>query len=169
MNILITGGCGFIGCNAAARFATLGHRTTLLDNLSRPCTDLNLAWLQQQAQFNFVNADVRDARAVNELMREGRFDVVLHLAAQVAVTRTRWTTLACTVCAPSTSANPAFTACVSSALKTRAGLPGSPLPTSWASPSRSMAPASRCATSCSWTTWWMATSRPSNGATGWRG
>jgi CDP-paratose 2-epimerase len=86
MNILITGGCGFIGCNAAARFATLGHRTTLLDNLSRPCTDLNLAWLQQQAQFNFVNADVRDARAVNELMREGRFDVVLHLAAQVAVT-----------------------------------------------------------------------------------
>src|SRR5439155_24534550 len=68
------------------RFSRLGHRITLLDNLSRPCTDLNLAWLQQQAAFNFVNADVRDARAVNELMREGRFDVVLHLAAQVAVT-----------------------------------------------------------------------------------
>src|SRR5689334_7914416 len=93
MKILITGGCGFIGCNAAARFATLGHRITLLDNLSRPCTDLNLAWLQQQprklsgqAPFTFLNADVRDASAVNDAMREGRFDIVLHLAAQVAVT-----------------------------------------------------------------------------------
>ena len=86
MNILITGGCGFIGCNAAARFAKLGHRVTLLDNLSRRCTDLNLEWLQEQAPFTFVEADVRDARAVNDLMRQGRFDVVLHLAAQVAMT-----------------------------------------------------------------------------------
>src|SRR5206468_4286517 len=37
MNILITGGCGFIGCNAAARFAQLGHEVTLLDNLRRHC------------------------------------------------------------------------------------------------------------------------------------
>jgi CDP-paratose 2-epimerase len=93
MNILITGGCGFIGCNAAARFAQLGHHVTLLDNLSRACTDLNLTWLRQrptklsgQAPFRFVNADVRDASAVNDLMREGGFGVVLHLAAQVAVT-----------------------------------------------------------------------------------
>src|SRR2546428_1872109 len=84
--ILITGGCGFIGCNAAVRFAQLGHRVTLLDNLSRPCTDLNLEWLRQQGPLEFVKADVRDARAVHEAMRQERFDVVLHLAAQVAVT-----------------------------------------------------------------------------------
>ena len=86
MKVLITGGCGFIGCNAAARFAQLGHRVSVLDNLSRPCTDLNLEWLREQARIAFINGDVRDARAVGEVMRRGKFEVVLHLAAQVAVT-----------------------------------------------------------------------------------
>lgn len=86
MNILITGGCGFIGCNAAMRFANLGHRITLMDNLSRQCADLNLEWLQSQGTFTFIEADVRDARTVNDVFRQGRFEVVLHLAAQVAVT-----------------------------------------------------------------------------------
>jgi len=48
MNILITGGCGFIGYNAVARFARLGHRVTILDNLSRPCTSLNRECLERQ-------------------------------------------------------------------------------------------------------------------------
>jgi CDP-paratose 2-epimerase len=86
MNILITGGCGFIGCNAVARFAGLGHRVTILDNLSRPCTSLNLEWLERQGMISFVKADVRDPRAVIEVMQRRRFDVVLHLAGQVAVT-----------------------------------------------------------------------------------
>ena len=34
--ILITGGCGFIGCNTAARFASEGHAVTIYDDLSRP-------------------------------------------------------------------------------------------------------------------------------------
>ena len=86
MKVFVTGGCGFIGCNAVARFCSLGHDVTILDNLSRPCTDLNLEWLQRQGTISFIKADVRDPRAVAELMRSGRFDVVLHLAGQVAVT-----------------------------------------------------------------------------------
>src|SRR5215472_17437649 len=86
MNIFITGGCGFIGCNAVARFVGLGHRVTILENLSRPYTSLNLEWLERQGMVSFVKADVRDARAVIEVMQSTRFDVVLHLAAQVAVT-----------------------------------------------------------------------------------
>src|SRR2546430_16680785 len=87
MKILITGGCGFIGCNAAARFAALGHKVTLLDNLSRGCAELNLEWLQQQGPFVFVKADVRDANSIRDLIKADKFDVILHLAAQVAVTR----------------------------------------------------------------------------------
>jgi len=86
MNILVTGGCGFIGCNAAQRFAQLGHSVTLLDNLSRRGSDRNLEWLRQQGAFDFVNADVCDAAAVSSTIEQGNFDVVLHLAAQVAVT-----------------------------------------------------------------------------------
>ena len=35
MNILITGGAGFIGCNLAAHFIRAGHAVTIFDNLSR--------------------------------------------------------------------------------------------------------------------------------------
>lgn len=86
MNILITGGCGFIGCNAARRFLSLGNQITILDDLSRPGTDQNLGWLRGQSRFDFVRGDVCDAALVGRVVREGHFDAVLHLAGQVAVT-----------------------------------------------------------------------------------
>jgi nucleoside-diphosphate-sugar epimerase len=59
---------------------------TVLDNLSRPRTPLNLAWLQEQhgARLRFVQADIRDAAAM--LAAVPGHDVVYHLAGQVAVT-----------------------------------------------------------------------------------
>jgi len=86
MQILITGGCGFIGSNAAVRFLELGHNVTVLDNLSRPGARINLVWLQERPSFEFVEGDVRDAQQVQDVIGAGKFDVVLHLAAQVAVT-----------------------------------------------------------------------------------
>jgi CDP-paratose 2-epimerase len=86
MKILITGGCGFIGCNAAQRFMKHGHSVTVLDNLSRRGSDQNFAWLQTQGEFKFIKADIRDAELLNQVVARGAFDVVLHLAAQVAVT-----------------------------------------------------------------------------------
>lgn len=84
--ILITGGCGFIGCNAAVAFARRGWQVTVFDNLSRPCTDLNLEWLRQQGPLEFVQGDLRDAVALDRLIGAGKFEVILHLAGQVAVT-----------------------------------------------------------------------------------
>ena len=87
MKVLITGGCGFIGCNTAARLKSLGWQVTLFDNLSRPGVKHNLAWLCGRGEFEFVNADVRDWRLVTEVIRNGQFHVLIHLAAQVAVTK----------------------------------------------------------------------------------
>jgi CDP-paratose 2-epimerase len=86
MSMLITGGAGFIGCNLAASLLRLGHQVTLLDNLSRPRTEQNLTWLQQQFGDNvrFERADIRDAQAMTRLIPG--HDVVFHLAGQVAVT-----------------------------------------------------------------------------------
>ena len=84
--VLITGGAGFIGCNAALYFANRNWHVTVLDNLSRAGTDQNLAWLGEGAAFDFARADVRDAAVIDELFRHTRFDAVIHLAAQVAVT-----------------------------------------------------------------------------------
>jgi nucleoside-diphosphate-sugar epimerase len=36
MKWIITGGAGFIGCHAAARFQQAGHHVVVVDNLSRP-------------------------------------------------------------------------------------------------------------------------------------
>jgi CDP-paratose 2-epimerase len=86
MNFLLTGGCGFIGCNAAQRFSQLGHYVTVLDNLSRAGSSGNLEWLRDKVEFHFVKENVCDARALADVVKHGSFDVVVHLAGQVAVT-----------------------------------------------------------------------------------
>jgi len=85
-SILITGGAGFIGVNSARYFASKGWKVTVLDNLSRRGTEDNLQWLKAQAPVQFERADIRDAATVARLVGQTRPDVVLHLAAQVAVT-----------------------------------------------------------------------------------
>ena len=84
---IITGGAGFIGTHAAARLLEAGESVVVVDNLSRRGTDVNLAWLQERGLTEFVLADVRDARAIDDLLRRhADADAVLHLAGQVAVT-----------------------------------------------------------------------------------
>ena len=84
--ILITGGAGFIGCNAARYFRKRGWEIVLWDNLSRSGGVSNLAWLRRQKDFEFRKIDVRDAVAVRVALRETPCDYVLHCAGQVAVT-----------------------------------------------------------------------------------
>ncbi len=84
--ILITGGAGFIGSNAARYFGARNWNVTVLDNLSRAGTDKNLRWLRDGTTFDFEHADIRDQARIDEILAETRFDAILHLAAQVAVT-----------------------------------------------------------------------------------
>ena len=84
--MLITGGAGFVGCNAARFFGMRNWNVTVLDNLSRQGTDQNLNWLRDGKAFEFEHVDVRDRPAIDRVLSETRFDAVLHLAAQVAVT-----------------------------------------------------------------------------------
>src|SRR3984893_12101296 len=84
--VLITGGAGFLGVNAALHLIEEGWRVSLLDNLSRPGTERNLKCLitQQPARTTFVKEDVRNASALAEHVKNQ--DAILHLAGQVAVT-----------------------------------------------------------------------------------
>lgn len=89
MRILITGGAGFIGSNLTRRLLGRGYTVDIFDNLSRPRTDHNLAWLQAEAattpgQLNFIRGDVRDPGAIAQATLE--VDAIYHLASQVAVT-----------------------------------------------------------------------------------
>ena len=86
LRCLITGGVGFIGCNLAERLLRRGHAVTVFDDLSRPGSHANLAWLRSRAVdlLQFVHGDVGDADAVERAVADA--DVVFHLAAQTAVT-----------------------------------------------------------------------------------
>ena len=84
--ILITGGAGFIGVNAASSFAAKGWSVVVLDNLSRKGADLNLRWLSERYDIEFEKADVRDSEVIAQTFKRHQPDLTLHLAAQVAVT-----------------------------------------------------------------------------------
>jgi len=84
---LITGGAGFIGSNYAARLLARGEQVTILDNLSRAGAPLNLEWLRStygDDSFEMIKGDVRDPVVMKKVVAHA--DVVVHLAAQVAVT-----------------------------------------------------------------------------------
>lgn len=84
--IVITGGAGFIGVNAARHFASRGWRVCLVDDLSRKGSPENLDWLRGEAAVDFEGADIRDAAALEAIVAARRPRAVLHLAGQVAVT-----------------------------------------------------------------------------------
>jgi len=87
MKILITGGAGFIGANCATYFANKGHKVVLFDNLSRIGSDKNLQWIKNVCSVEFVKGDVRKFEDLIDLVtQKGPFDLILHMAAQVAVT-----------------------------------------------------------------------------------
>ncbi len=87
MKVLITGGAGFIGSNAANRFMQRGDDVVVIDNLSRKGTARNLGWLRGQGRFTFLDIDVRDAARIAGVFQEhSNVSLILHLAAQTAVT-----------------------------------------------------------------------------------
>ena len=88
MKVLVTGGAGFIGTNAVDRLLREAHEVVVVDNLSRPGSEENLAWLREgHGDFAFAREDIRNFEALKEVFGTYQpFDAVLHFAAQVAVT-----------------------------------------------------------------------------------
>ncbi|PPQ38534.1 CDP-paratose 2-epimerase [Rhodoblastus acidophilus] len=84
--VLITGGAGFIGANLADRLATDGEHVLILDNLSRPGVERNVAWLKRRHhdRVAFHRADIRDIQSCADAVAGAA--AVFHFAAQVAVT-----------------------------------------------------------------------------------
>src|SRR5262245_21818418 len=80
MRVLVTGGAGFIGSHVADAFVAAGDSVAVVDNLATGTT----AWLNREARLHVV--DLRSAR-LSEVFEAERPDVVAHLAAQAAVSR----------------------------------------------------------------------------------
>ncbi len=85
--ILITGGAGFIGSNYTCRRILNGDDVIIYDNLSRNGVKNNLEWISSKAHgksFKFIEGDVRNYDMLTSVVKG--IEVIIHLAAQVAVT-----------------------------------------------------------------------------------
>jgi UDP-glucose 4-epimerase len=80
MNILVTGGAGFIGSHLADTLLAAGHHVTAVDDLS--CgTEANIAHLRAHSRFQFIKLDVCDEQELNEVYSRSSFSTVFHMVA----------------------------------------------------------------------------------------
>jgi UDP-glucuronate 4-epimerase len=89
MRILVTGAAGFIGSHLCERLTARGDQVVGLDSFDafypRPVKESNLAGLAANPRFRLVEADVRDAAALERAFTAGKPEVVVHLAALAGV------------------------------------------------------------------------------------
>jgi UDP-glucose 4-epimerase len=77
MNILVTGGAGYIGGTVTRLLLSQGHAVTVYDNL---CHSKRLA---VDAKAEFVEGDIANRALLDKTLNQGRFDGVMHFAALI--------------------------------------------------------------------------------------
>ena len=87
MNILVTGGAGFIGSHLVEKLLNEGHSVSVLDDFNDfyapGIKRANLAAVQQQITLH--EGDIRDQATVERIVLGGGFDTIVHLAARAGV------------------------------------------------------------------------------------
>jgi UDP-glucuronate 4-epimerase len=89
VNILVTGGAGFIGSHLCTRLIQAGHTVSILDDLndyySPAAKKENLEEIRQHGPYKFFLGDISDETRVREVFEESRPEAVIHLAARAGV------------------------------------------------------------------------------------
>lgn len=87
MNILVTGGTGYIGSHTVLQLLEAGHNVTVIDNLCNSSKQsLNrIGNITGKNQFDFFEMDIRDQEALDQLFSRKRFNAVIHFAGLKAV------------------------------------------------------------------------------------
>src|SRR6185369_12927358 len=91
MNILVTGGCGFIGSNFIRQRLTEAasplKKLVNLDALTYAGNPANLADLASDPRYVFAHGDIGDSALVSQLLSEHQIDAVVNFAAESHVDR----------------------------------------------------------------------------------
>ncbi len=77
LNILVTGGAGFIGSHLTDKLVSLGHNVSVLDNLVNGKEE-NLAEAAKNSSFKFIKGDILDKGTCDNALKG--IDIVYHLA-----------------------------------------------------------------------------------------
>jgi CDP-paratose 2-epimerase len=83
MNILITGGCGFVGSSLALYFKSKypSYQISVIDNLKRRGSEMNIARLRAM-KIDFMHADIRNAEDLSDIEA---MDLILDCSAEASV------------------------------------------------------------------------------------
>jgi len=81
MNVLITGGAGFIGQHTAKRLIDMGHSVYILDTLSEQIHGCDVDAVKEHIRGKFIHGDIRDRTALEEAFSND-IEVIYHFAAE---------------------------------------------------------------------------------------
>lgn len=86
MNVLLTGGTGYIGSHTAVVLAQSGHKLTLFDNYSNSKPEVSCR-IEQILGYPIatINGDIRDTDLLTKVMISNGIDAVIHFAGLKAV------------------------------------------------------------------------------------
>ena len=89
MNIIVTGGAGFIGSNFIFHMLAKhpDYRIICLDKLTYAGNMSTLKPVMDKSNFRFVQADICDSEAVDKIFKEEKPDIVVNFAAESHVDR----------------------------------------------------------------------------------
>ena len=79
MNIVVTGGAGYVGSIITESLVEKGHTVIVLDNLQQGHREAVLP------EADFYLTDICDAQAVQDVFRRAKIDAVMHMAAETVV------------------------------------------------------------------------------------
>ncbi|MBU2878975.1 UDP-glucose 4-epimerase GalE [Aliiglaciecola sp. 3_MG-2023] len=86
MNILVTGGAGYIGTHTLISLIASGHDVVVVDNLiNSKAAALKRVEKITQTKIPFYNVDIRDENGLDEVFVQHDFDAVIHFAGLKAV------------------------------------------------------------------------------------
>ncbi|AWZ48180.1 NAD-dependent dehydratase [Clostridiaceae bacterium 14S0207] len=84
MNILVTGGAGFIGRWVVKRLLDEDHKVLALDNLSNGRIE-NIQEFKMNNKFSFIEGDIKDNKLLDNIFEKEQFDIIYHLGASINV------------------------------------------------------------------------------------
>lgn len=85
MNILITGGAGYIGSHVLKALLERGNDTiTVIDNFYSGSKEALVA-LERVGKFEFIKCDLSDTFSLREIFKTHKFDAIIHFAAFIEV------------------------------------------------------------------------------------